>query len=601
MNIVPPPARQLAVREIPLPSASPASPEGGRDPHFYEELTRTNEELASVQRELARRNAELEATQATLRGIFDLIPQRVFWKDCKLVYRGCNQAFATDMGCAEPKDVVGMNDFDAVWKDMADMYRADDREVINSNAKKISFEEPGIKPGGEAVWLKTSKMPMHDAQGNVTGVLGIYEDVTTQKQAHLEVERLNAHLEQRVIERTAALQAAMAEAERANRSKSEFLSRVSHELRTPMNAILGFAQVLEIEDGLTADQRDSVGQILTGGGHLLKLINEVLDISGIESGQMTLSPEPVGLKGLLEECLRLLGPVAAKARIQLVVLSDPALQEYVRADRQRLKQVLLNLLSNAIKYNRLNGSVTIAGLACEGLADGALPRMIRVSVQDTGSGLTPDKLPRLFNPFDRLGAEQTRVEGTGLGLALAKRMVEHMGGTLGFESTVGVGSTFWFDLPQAEAPAEAEEQVISEVAPVLAAAPAEKRVVLYIEDNPSNIRLITRILARRPAVELICAETGALGLQKARECLPHLILLDLHLPDSHGEEVLTQLQSAPSTSAIPVVMLTADAQPGKCEQMLAAGACAFITKPLEVRVLLGVIDQFLELRPDAAA
>ena len=290
-----------------------------REDHLYAELTRTNNELVNLQREMARKNAELIATQETLRSILDHIPQRVFWKDRELVYRGCNHAFAVDMGFREPSEVIGKTDFDASWRGMASLYRADDRSVIELDAKKISFEEPGISANGEAGWLKTSKMPMHDAYGNVTGVLGTYEDVTEQKRAKLEIERLNAHLEQRVAERTAAFQAATLEAERANRAKSEFLSRMSHELRTPMNAILGFAQVLETEDGLNADQRDSVGQILKGGSHLLKLINEVLDISGIESGRMPISSEPVALAGLLEECLHLLGPLAASAGIRLAV------------------------------------------------------------------------------------------------------------------------------------------------------------------------------------------------------------------------------------------------------------------------------------------
>jgi len=579
-------------------SAPPEHTGAQRNDHFYDALSRTNNDLANVQRELARKNAELHAIQNTLRSILDSIPQRVFWKDRELVYRGCNQAFAEDMGFRDPSEVIGKTDFDATWKGMADLYRGDDRRVIELNEKKICFEEPGIVAEGQVGWLRTSKMPMRDAHGNVTGVLGTYEDVTEQKRAKLEIERLNAHLEQRVAQRTAALEAATLEAERANRAKSEFLSRMSHELRTPMNAILGFAQVLEGEDSLSADQRDSVHQILHGGGHLLKLINEVLDISGIESGRMTLSCEPVALQGLLDECLRLLSPGTASAKIRLAVQPDGALGQCVLADRQRVKQVLLNLLSNAIKYNRPGGSVNIAVVACEGSADGVLLPAVRVSVTDTGAGLSSEKLARLFNPFDRLGAEQARIEGTGLGLTLAKRMVEHMGGTFGVQSAVGDGSTFWFELPRAESFPEVEEPASLELPnaaePVNAAG---KHVLLYIEDNPANIRLIKRVLARRPELELLCAETGALGLQSAREHCPDLILLDLHLPDSHGTEVLTELRHDPRTADIPVVMLTADAQPHTREQLLAAGARAFVTKPIEVRALLAAVDRFLTLAP----
>jgi CheY-like chemotaxis protein len=221
-------------------------------------------------------------------------------------------------------------------------------------------------------------------------------------------------------------------------------------------------------------------------------------------------------------------------------------------------------------------------------------------VTDTGAGLSADRLARLFHPFERLGAEQTEVEGTGLGLVLARRMVEHMGGTLGVESVVGEGTTFWIELPTAEAPVEHEETVGDAIPAFGPEVPADARVLLYIEDNPSNVRLVTRILARRPGIQLLCAETGALGLKMAREHRPDLILLDLHLPDSHGSKVLARLAADPRTGAIPVVMLSADAVPGIRTEMLAAGARAFMTKPLDVRNFLAVTDKFLELEPAEA-
>jgi PAS domain S-box-containing protein len=427
----------------------------------------------------------------------------------------------------------------------------------------------------------------------------VFDNITTRKQAEFriadskrEIEQLNADLEKRVAQRTEALLAATAEAERANYAKSEFLSRMSHELRTPMNAILGFAQVLETEDGLTAEQRDSVDHILKGGNHLLVLINEVLDITSIDAGRMTISVEPVALQDLVEESVGLLRHLATELKIRLAVIPEETAGQHVLADRQRLKQVLLNLLGNAIKYNRPGGSVTVCCSAHENPAVGS-PPVIRLSVKDTGAGLDAQQLTRLFNPFDRLGAEQTRIEGTGLGLVLARRMVEHMGGKLGVESIAGAGSTFWVDLPKADALAGLEEHFSESVAWPAAQALGEKRVLLYVEDNPANVRLVTRILARRPSVELVCAETGALGVKMAREHRPDLILLDLHLPDSHGTEVLAQLASDPRTGPIPVVMLSADAVAGKRAETLAAGARAFITKPVDVRNFLSVVDQFL--------
>ena len=377
-------------------------------------------------------------------------------------------------------------------------------------------------------------------------------------------------------------------AERANLAKSEFLSRMSHELRTPMNAILGFAQVLETEDDLSAEHLDSVKHILKGGAHLLKLINEVLDITSIESGNMTISPEVIALPGLLGETVSLLRPLSAEFGVRLSVLPGGDAPRHVRADRQRLKQVLLNLVGNAIKYNRPNGTVTVRYHA----VDGASART-RISVTDTGAGLDAAKLCGLFQPFERLGAEQTQIEGTGLGLVLAKRMIEHMHGTLGVESVLGEGSTFWIELPTAEPPAEMEKAFVETAADVAPEVSAERRVVLSIEDNPSNTRLITRILARRPAIHLLNAETGAGGLRMAREFRPDLILLDLHLPDSDGDCVLERLAADPRTAAIPVVVITADAVRGKAEKLRAAGASDFLTKPVDVRAFLAVVDRIL--------
>ena len=385
-------------------------------------------------------------------------------------------------------------------------------------------------------------------------------------------------------------QSARLVAERANVAKSEFLSRMSHELRTPMNAILGFAQVLETEDGLTFEQRDSLGHIRKGGEHLLQLINEVLDISSIEAGHMAISPEAIALPALLEETISLLRPLSAQFGVRITVLPNDDGHSCVQADRQRLKQVLLNLVGNAVKYNRPGGSVTLR------YQSGAAPSaMTRISVTDTGAGLDAVKLSGLFSPFNRLGAEQTQIEGTGLGLMLAKRMIEHMGGILGVSSVVGEGSTFWAELPSAESPADSEELSSHASTVTPSELSPDSQVVLSIEDNPSNIQLITRILKRRPAIHLLNAETGALGLRMARELCPDLILLDLHLPDSDGEQVLARLAADPRTAAIPVVVITADAMAGKHDKLRAVGADALLTKPLDVRAFLAVVDQTLEL------
>jgi signal transduction histidine kinase len=380
------------------------------------------------------------------------------------------------------------------------------------------------------------------------------------------------------------LQETAAEAERANLAKSEFLSRMSHELRTPLNAILGFGQLLEIDD-LGPTQLDSVRQILNGGRHLLDLINEVLDLSRIEAGRMSLSLAPVPVAQTLLDALELVRPLLDQKGIRLQAPPEESCDRHVRADRQRLKQILLNLLSNAVKYNREGGTVTVS---CEQTRRPGL----RIAVSDTGRGIAPGKLERLFTPFDRLGADESGEEGTGLGLALAKKLAEAMGGTMGVESTVDVGSTFWLELElvggQTAAAAGPETAAVAPTG--LTGGPF---AVLHIEDNPSNVELVERILGMQPAVTVTVAMRGRQGLDLARDDPPDLVLLDLHLPDIPGEEVLRTLRGDPRTSGVPVVVISADATPGQVERILAEGAQDYLTKPLDVQRLLEVVGATL--------
>lgn len=421
----------------------------------------------------------------------------------------------------------------------------------------------------------------------VAAVVVNFRDVTEQRLTEEEIRRLNVQLEQRVIERTAELRDAKEEAEQANRAKSDFLSRMSHELRTPLNAILGFAQLLEM-DSLTAEQRDSVRQILKGGQHLLQLVNEVLDITRIEAGNTPPSLEPVGLAAIVEECLDLIMPLAAQRQIEVVNATPEAWERYVHADSQRLKQVLLNLLSNAVKYNRDRGTVR---LSCEDRPNGRL----RLTVADTGVGIPRDKLARLFVPFERLGAERIGVEGTGLGLAHSRALAESMGAEIGVESEPGRGSVFWIDLLPAEEPT-LRRDLDGAFMPVTPVRPHHTHTLLYIDNNPSNHMLVERLLAQRPDVRLIAAMQGRLGIDLARQHHPGLILLDLHLEDLTGDEVLRRLKADPGTARTPVVILSADADQGQVERLLALGATAYLTKPVDVKKLLAVLGEALAER-----
>lgn len=373
------------------------------------------------------------------------------------------------------------------------------------------------------------------------------------------------------IELGHALEGAKEAAERADRAKSEFLSRMSHEFRTPLNAILGFTQLLELEE-LDPEQLQSVREIRSGGAHLLELVNEVLDIGRIEAGKLSLEMEPVHVGTVFTESASMVAPLARERSISFEV-EAPADDVFVSADAQRLRQVLLNLLSNAVKYGDEGGSLV---LACR-IED---PSWVLLDVRDTGPGISPDHVERLFVPFERLGAERSNVPGAGLGLALTKRLVEMMGGHIAVDSVPGRGSTFTVGLLVAD-DAEADTGRDADV----------PMGVLYVEDNPANRRLVERLLEKhRPHLQLTTAETGTSGLELARAQRPRAVLLDVNLPDMQGDEVLAALKADPETRDIDVVVVSADASRERMEEMIAAGAAAYVTKPVDVGALLRALD-----------
>ncbi len=373
------------------------------------------------------------------------------------------------------------------------------------------------------------------------------------------------------------------EVKRASKAKSEFLSRMSHELRTPLNAILGFGQLLERQKP-TEVQRKRVGYILSAGKHLLDLINEVLDISRIEAGRMQLSLEPVCVADALEETLDLMRPLATERSVQLSASADIDAGVHVLADRQRFKQVLVNLLNNAVKYTPFFGGVAVSYHVPGN-------EKVRVLVSDTGPGIPAEKLARLFTPFERLGAEQSAIEGTGLGLALSQRLMDAMGGSIGVESAVGKGSTFWIELPLAKSPLERFPRDGAANGARQPSSEPASRSILYIEDNLSNLALIEQMLAERPGTALLTSMQGKVGLDLARQHTPDLILLDLHLPDLPGWDVLSQLKADSTTRHIPVVVISADATKRQMNRLMSAGAAHYLTKPLDVNKFFQVLDE----------
>ncbi len=379
-------------------------------------------------------------------------------------------------------------------------------------------------------------------------------------------------------------------AEKASRAKSEFLSRMSHELRTPLNSILGFGQLLQMDE-LTQSQEESIGYIMGAGKHLLGLINEILDISRIELGHMKLSLEPVEIAPVIEECLDLVRPMAGQRQLHIDT-GEPyeRLQgKYVFGDQQKLRQVLLNLLSNAIKYNSEGGSIKLRYEECTGRDD----KHMRISITDTGFGIQVEELPRLFSPFERLDAERQGVEGTGLGLVLAKRLIEAMGGTIGVESIVGKGSTFWIELPMKDGEIEAranEPDLRITSALNEMHLPEEAKTLLYVEDNLANMKLVERIVERVPQIRLLAATRGSRGIEMAREYRPDLIFLDMNLPDMSGREVIAELKQDIRTGSIPVVIITADGSESQMESLALKGVQAYLTKPFNVKELLEVLQ-----------
>ncbi len=434
-----------------------------------------------------------------------------------------------------------------------------------TEGKITNFELTARSWEGKETVVSYNATTFYDRERRLQGVFASARDVT-------ESKRLDMVIKERNVE----LQGAKLVAEEANRSKSDFLSSMSHELRSPLNAILGFAQLLETESPPpTSSQMESIGRILQAGWHLLNLINEVLDLAKIESGKYSLSPEPVALAEVMAECQAMTEGQAQKRGLEM---SFPRFELpcFVHADRTRLKQVLINLLSNAIKYNRERGRVDVT-------YSRPVPGRVRVSVKDSGGGLAPDKVEQLFQPFNRLGQEGSGEEGTGIGLVVAKQLIQLMGGVIGVESTVGMGSIFWFELSvgvEPQMPAESFSPKRS--VPRAAETEGRKRTLLYVEDNPANLSLVEQLVARNHDLRLLTAGTGRLGVKLARANQPEVILMDINLPDISGLEALRILHQDPATAHIPVVAISANAMPYDIENGLHAGFFRYLTKPIKL-------------------
>jgi len=455
-----------------------------------------------------------------------------------------------------------------------------------AGVKPYDIEYRVDTPAGGLRHLHARAEVLRDAaSGLPVTMLGTVHDITQRKEAEQQLARHADELEHLVQQRTQELVEARDAAQQASRAKSDFLSSMSHELRTPMNAILGFSQLLELDTSLPPRAQAQVREILRGGRHLLELINEVLDLAQVEAGRISLSLEPLSLAALVHDAQLLVQPLAAQQGLSLAV-AVPA-DCVVLADRLRLKQVLLNLLSNALKYNRPQGRVDVTATAVD--ADVDKPGHVRISVRDTGVGIRAEHLALLFQPFSRLATGPGGAEGTGIGLTISQRLVQLMNGRLGVRSEPGVGSEFWIELPAATL-AEAPQGGVPAAPAGLTAPGLASLQVLYIEDNPANLRLVEEILARHEGIALLTAPTASLGLELARAHRPDLLLLDIHLPDSDGYQVLAQLRADPATRGMQVVAVTAYAMPGDIRRALDAGFDAHLPKPIDIAGLDALVQ-----------
>ena len=552
-------------------------------------------------RELDERNGQLQhaladlgGSRALLQSIIDTVPLRVFWKDNSLRYLGCNPLFARDAGLASPADLVGLDDHGLAWRAQALAYQSDDRVVLSSGEAKLGYVEPQTTPLGDTLWLRTSKVPLRNPQGEVIGVLGVYDDITELKRNEAELTRYRDRLEDLVEERTRELAVARDHAEAGSRAKSTFLANMSHELRTPMNAIMGMTG-LALRRAEDPRLRDQLGKIDAASKHLLHVINDILDLSRIEADRLVLEDEVLRLHDVFADAVNLIAARAQEKGVRLIQqLPESLAHRNLRGDRLRLGQILLNLASNAVKFTDSGGLVTLRAYV---LRERESRLQVRIEVRDTGIGIHAQDQPRLFTAFEQAdGSTTRRYGGTGLGLAISKRLVELMGGTIGIQSTPGIGSTFWCELPlrlHGAAPDPAGPVAAESAFERLRTRHTGARVLLA-EDDPVN-QEVGRALLEDAGLVVDVAANGRSAVELARTQTFAIILMDVQMPELNGLEAVRAIRSDACNPHVPILALTANAFGEDREASIAAGMDDHVAKPIDPEGLYGILLHWLDM------
>jgi PAS domain S-box-containing protein len=540
-----------------------------------------------------RAEEELFNSRQMLQLVLDTIPQRVFWKDRNSVYMGCNKPLAQDAGFSNPGEIVGKTDHDMAYLPTADLYRADDQQVMETGVSKLNYEEPQTRSDGTKSWLTTSKIPLRDRNGEIIGVLGTYEDITVRKQAEEVLRRDRDHLEELVKARTAELTVAKERAEVANQAKSAFLARMSHELRTPLNAILGYAQIFQTRQ-LDSEITNGLKGIQRSGEHLLTLINDILSFSKIEAGKMELHTTLVHFPAFLDDVAEIIRSRTRAKGLSFVVELPTPLPVSVGMDQTRLRQVLLNLLENAVKFTS-SGSVIFRVSQLDAVPSNgqeAQTALLRFEVEDTGIGIASEQLDRIFLPFEQAGKGTRWSEGAGLGLAISRQLVQLMGGSLQVESELGRGSRFWFDISFPAKEMNAEVARLSRR--LIVGYQGPRRRIMVVDDIRSNRIVMTQFL-RAVGFEVVEATNGQEAISLAEQIRPDLMLIDLHMPVMDGFETAARIRQSPGLRDQTMIAVSASVSEEDQSESREAGYNDFLAKPISWPKLSGLLEKHLKL------